>query len=146
MRVRRKPSAFEEGESQADSADGRRNCKQQQGALCKTKGIRTDMSATEKLRVPTSNRSILKIVVVVLLIMVLFFMLPLYLQNRLNSLYETQHKLSQEVTFLQRDALLLELKINQLSSLENLGEFAEGAELDLNGVPVKVLMQGGRNE
>ena len=118
------------------------------------------MSATEKLRVPTSNRSILKIVVVVLLIMVLFFMLPLYLQNRLNSLYETQHKLSQEVTFLQRDALLLELKvtflqrdalllelkINQLSSLENLGEFAEGAELDLNGVPVKVLMQGGRNE
>ena len=90
------------------------------------------MSGTEKLRVPTSNRSIMTIVLAVLLIMVMFFMLPLYLQNRLNRLYEMQHKLSQEVTFLQRDALLLELKINQLSSLENLSGFAEQAELDLN--------------
>ncbi|MBR5693450.1 MAG: hypothetical protein IKX42_07120 [Fibrobacter sp.] len=104
------------------------------------------MSGIEKLRVPTSNRSILMIVLVVLLITVLFFMLPLYLQNRLNHLYETQHKLSQEVTFLQRDALLLELKINQLLSLENLGAFAEQAELDLNAVPVKIMMQGGPNE
>ena len=45
------------------------------------------MSGIEKLRVPTSNRSILMIVLVVLLITVLFFMLPLYLQNRLNHLY-----------------------------------------------------------
>ena len=42
------------------------------------------MSGTEKLRVPTSNRSIMTIVLAVLLIMVMFFMLPLYLQNRLN--------------------------------------------------------------
>lgn len=104
------------------------------------------MSGTEKLRVPTSNRSILTIVLAVLLIMVMFFMLPLYLQNRLNRLYEMQHKLSQEVTFLQRDALLLELKINQLSSLENLSSFAEQAELDLNAVPVKIMVQGGKNE
>lgn len=101
------------------------------------------MSAAEKILVPTSNRSIIKIVLVVLLIMVLFFMLPLYLQNRLNSLYETKHKLSEQVTFLQRDALLLELKINQLSSLENLTEFAAQAELDLNTVPVKVMNQRG---
>ena len=86
------------------------------------------------------------IVLAVLLIMVMFFMLPLYLQNRLNRLYEMQHKLSQEVTFLQRDALLLELKINQLSSLENLSSFAEQAELDLNAVPVKIMVQGGKNE
>ena len=98
------------------------------------------------MRVPTSNRSILTIVLAVLLIMVMFFMLPLYLQNRLNRLYEMQHKLSQEVTFLQRDALLLELKINQLSSLENLSSFAEQAELDLNAVPVKIMVQGGKNE
>ncbi|WP_294958896.1 hypothetical protein [uncultured Fibrobacter sp.] len=104
------------------------------------------MSGTEKLRVPTSNRSIMTIVLAVLLIMVMFFMLPLYLQNRLNRLYEMQHKLSQEVTFLQRDALLLELKINQLSSLENLSSFAEQAELDLNAVPVKIMVQGGKNE
>ena len=86
------------------------------------------------------------IVLAVLLIMVMFFMLPLYLQNRLNRLYEMQHKLSQEVTFLQRDALLLELKINQLSSLENLSSFAEQAELDLNAVPIKIMVQGGKNE
>ncbi len=86
------------------------------------------------------------IVLAVLLIMVMFFMLPLYLQNRLNRLYEMQHKLSQEVTFLQRDALLLELKINQLSSLENLSSFAEQAGLDLNAVPVKIMVQGGKNE
>ena len=86
------------------------------------------------------------IVLAVLLIMVMFFMLPLYLQNRLNRLYEMQHKLSQEVTFLQRDALLLELKINQLSSRENLSSFAEQAELDLNAVPVKIMVQGGKNE
>ena len=98
------------------------------------------------MRVPTSNRSILTIVLAVLLIMVMFFMLPLYLQNRLNRLYEMQHKLSQEVTFLQRDALLLELKINQLSSLENLSSFAEQAGLDLNAVPVKIMVQGGKNE
>jgi len=104
------------------------------------------MSGTEKLRVPTSNRSIMTIVLAVLLIMVMFFMLPLYLQNRLNRLYEMQHKLSQEVTFLQRDALLLELKINQLSSLENLSGFAEQAELDLNAVPIKIMVQGGKNE
>ena len=104
------------------------------------------MSGTEKLRVPTSNRSIMTIVLAVLLIMVMFFMLPLYLQNSLNRLYEMQHKLSQEVTFLQRDALLLELKINQLSSLENLSSFAEQAELDLNAVPVKIMVQGGKNE
>lgn len=104
------------------------------------------MSGTEKLRVPTSNRSIMTIVLAVLLIMVMFFMLPLYLQNRLNRLYEMQHKLSQEVTFLQRDALLLELKINQLSSLENLSSFAEQAGLDLNAVPVKIMVQGGKNE
>ena len=47
---------------------------------------------------------------------------------------------------MQRDALLLELKINQLLSLENLGPFAEQAELDLNAVPVKIMMQGGPNE
>ena len=47
---------------------------------------------------------------------------------------------------MQRDALLLELKINQLSSLENLSSFAEQAELDLNAVPVKIMVQGGKNE
>ncbi|MBO7383569.1 MAG: hypothetical protein K6E57_03465 [Fibrobacter sp.] len=101
------------------------------------------MSDTKKILVPTTNRSIFWIVSLVLLFLVLFCMTPLYLQNRLNSLYETKHKLSEELTFLQRDALLLELKINQLSSLENMAEFAEQAELGLNVLPVKVMPQGG---
>lgn len=104
------------------------------------------MSDTKKIYVPTSNRSIFKIVLFVLLALVLFCMTPLYLQNRLNNLYETQHKLAEQVTFLQRDALLLELKINQLSSLENMSEFAEQAKLGLNEVPVKIMVQGAPNE
>lgn len=104
------------------------------------------MSDTKKIYVPTSNRSIFKIVLFVLLALVLFCMTPLYLQNRLNNLYETQHKLAEQVTFLQRDALLLELKINQLSSLENMSEFAEQAKLGLNAVPVKIMVQGAPNE
>lgn len=101
------------------------------------------MSATGKLRVPTSNRFIFRFVFGTLLVLTMFFIIPLYLQNRVNSLCETSHKLSEKVTFLQREALLLELKINQLSSLENLSGFAEHAELDLNGVPVKVMVRGG---
>jgi len=104
------------------------------------------MSNTEKMRIPTTNWSIFRIVLGVLLLLTLFFMLPLYLQNRLNSLYETSHKLADQVTFLQRDALLLELKINQLSSLEHLAGFADSVGLDLNAVPVKIMVRGGSNE
>ena len=70
----------------------------------------------------------------------LLLILPLYLQNRLNSLYDQSRKLENQVTFLQRDVLLLELKINQLSSLEQLSEFATVAELGLNEVPQKVMV------
>lgn len=104
------------------------------------------MSNTEKMRIPTSNWSITRIVLGVLLLLSLFFMLPLYLQNRLNSLYETSHKLADQVTYLQRDALLLELKINQLSSLEHLFDFADSVGLGLNTVPVKLMVRGGSNE
>lgn len=104
------------------------------------------MSNTEKMRIPTSNWSITRIVLGVLLLLLLFFMLPLYLQNRLNSLYETSHKLADQVTYLQRDALLLELKINQLSSLEHLSDFADSVGLGLNTVPVKLMVRGGSNE
>lgn len=104
------------------------------------------MSATEKFRVPTSNGSIFRIVFCAVLFAIFFFMLPLYLQNRLNSLYEESHKLSEKVVFLQRDALLLELKINQMSSLEKLSVFADSVGLGLNGVPTKVMVMGGANE
>lgn len=104
------------------------------------------MRKTEKMRIPTSNWSIFRIVLGVLLLLSLFFMLPLYLQNRLNRLYETSHKLADQVSFLQRDVLLLELKINQLSSLERLAPFADSVGLGLNGVPVKLMITGGSGE
>jgi len=104
------------------------------------------MSGKGKIKMPTTSLSIFRIILVVVLFLALFCMLPLYLQNRLNSLCETSHKLSEQVTFLQRDALLLELKINQMSSLENLMPFAEEAGLDLNAVPVKVMAEGGFHE
>lgn len=104
------------------------------------------MSALEKIRMSTMNVSITKVVVVAVLIAGIFCILPLYLQNRVNSLYDESHKLSEKVVNLQRDAMLMELQINQLSSLENLTEFAEQAELGLNGLPVKVMKMGGANE
>ncbi len=104
------------------------------------------MSEKGKIKMPTSSMSIFRIILVVILFLALFCMLPLYLQNRLNSLCETSHKLAEQVTFLQRDALLLELKINQMSSLESLSPFAEEVGLGLNGVPVKVMAEGGSRE
>ena len=41
---------------------------------------------------------------------------------------------------------MLELKINQNSSLERLCSFADSVGLGLNGVPVKVMDVGGSSE
>ena len=104
------------------------------------------MSGTEKFKVEATNRSIFIIVFCVVLLGALLLMLPLYQQNRLNSLYGQSRKLETQVTFLQRDALLLELKINQMSSLENLSEFAASAGLGLNEVPQKIMVLEGGHE
>lgn len=101
------------------------------------------MSGLTMFQIDFSSKSIFFIVVSVVLLGASFFILPLYLQNRMNSLYEQSHKLSEKVTFLHRDALLLELKINQLSNLETLTDFAKKADLGLNGVPQKVIVTGG---
>lgn len=104
------------------------------------------MSATEKLPVPKTNRSIFLIVFIVFVLAVIGLMTPLYLQNRVNALYSKSYELSDKIVFLERDLLMLELKINQFSSLEHLYGFAEKAELGLNGVPVKVMDVGGSSE
>ena len=104
------------------------------------------MSGTEKFKVAATNRSIFIIVFCVVPLGALLLMLPLYLQNRLNSLYGQSRKLETQVTFLQRDALLLELKINQMSSLEYLSDFAVNAGLGLNEVPQKIMVLEGSHE
>ena len=104
------------------------------------------MSGTEKFKVAATNRSIFIIVFCVVLLGALLLMLPLYLQNRLNSLYGQSRMLERQVTFLQRDALLLELKINQMSSLERLSDFADSAGLGLYEVPQKIMVLEGKDE
>jgi cell division protein FtsL len=104
------------------------------------------MSGTEKFKVAATNRSIFIIVFCVVLLGALLLMLPLYLQNRLNSLYGQSRMLERQVTFLQRDALLLELKINQMSSLERLDDFADSAGLGLYEVPQKIMVLEGKGE
>lgn len=101
------------------------------------------MSKTDKIRaIGNSNRSIVSIVAFAVVLGAMFCMVPLYLQNRISRLYETEHSLEVESAFLKRDALVLELKINQLSSLEKLSSFAEHAELGLNGLPQKIRLYG----
>ena len=104
------------------------------------------MSGTEKFKVAATNRSIFIIVFCVVLLGALLLMLPLYLQNRLNSLYGQSRMLERQVSLLQRDALLLELKINQMSSLERLADFADSAGLGLYEVPQKIMVLEGKGE
>lgn len=102
------------------------------------------MSKTDKIKaIGSSNRSVVSIAVIAVFLVALACMLPLYMQNRSNSLYEAAHKLQVKTSFLKRDVLVLELRINQLSSLEKLSAFADSAELGLNSLPQKVVPVGG---
>ena len=104
------------------------------------------MSATEKIPLPKTNKSIVVIVSLAVVAVVSGLMTPLYLQNRINTLYDKFHKLTEEVVFLEGDVLRMELKINQLSTLESLRGYAEQTGLGLNAVPVKIMGEGGTYE
>lgn len=102
------------------------------------------MSKTDKIKaIGNSNRSVVSIAVIAIFLVAFACMLPLYMQNRLNSLYKVAHELQVRSAFLKHDALELELRINKLSSLEKLSSFAESAGLGLNGLPQKVVPMGG---
>lgn len=102
------------------------------------------MSKTDKIKaIGSSNRSVVSIAVITIFLVAFACMLPLYMQNRLNSLYKVAHELQVKSSFLKHDALVLELRINKLSALESLSSFAESAELGLNGLPQKVVSVGG---
>ena len=104
------------------------------------------MSATEKILVPKTNSSVVYIVLLACIAAVFGLMTPLYLQNRAESLYKKYHALAEESVLLEGEVILLEYKINQLSSLSHLQGFADGVGLGLNGVPVKVMGEGGSYE
>ncbi len=102
------------------------------------------MSDTSKnIAVFYSNRTIVRGFLAVVLVAGLLLVLPLYMQNRLTSLYVKSHELSEQIGLLNRQILLQELEINRLSSLENLSGFAEEVGLGLNAVPNKVRISGG---
>jgi len=102
------------------------------------------MSETSQNSVFYSNRTIVWGFVVVVLLASLLLILPLYMQNRLTRLYSKSHDLSRQVGLLQRELLLQQLEINKLSSLENLDTFAIETGMGLNGLPIKVRVEGGR--
>ena len=71
---------------------------------------------------------------------------PVYMQNCINSLYGTYYGLREKANLLNREILLQEFEINKLTSLEYLADFAERAELGLYDVPMKIMLTGESNE
>lgn len=104
------------------------------------------MKTIGKIPLPKTNKSIAVIVSLAVVAVISGFMTPLYLQNRINALYSKYQKLTEDVVFLEGDVLRLELRINQLSSLESLRGYAEQTGLGLNAVPEKIMGEGGSYE
>ncbi|MCQ2088780.1 MAG: hypothetical protein MJY93_00890 [Fibrobacter sp.] len=99
--------------------------------------------STNTARVFYSNRTIVRGFVVVLLMVGFDAMLPLYMQNRLDRLYQKSHKMSVQIGDLERQILLQDVEISKLSSLDNLVDFAEESGYGWNAVPTKVRLSGG---
>ena len=85
-------------------------------------------------------------VVVPLFVLVLVFMVPVYMQNRINRLYGTFDGLREKASLLNREILLKDFEINKLTSMDYLADFAERAGLGLYDVPVKIMVTGESNE
>ena len=71
---------------------------------------------------------------------------PVYMQNCINSLYGTYYGLREKANLLNREILLRDYEINKLTSMNHLAKFAENAGLGLYGVPVKVMITGESHE
>ena len=85
-------------------------------------------------------------VVVPLFVLVLVFMVPVYMQNRINRLYGTFYGLREKASLLNREILLKDFEINKLTSMDYLADFAERAGLGLYDVPVNIMVTGESNE
>lgn len=85
-------------------------------------------------------------VILPLFVLVLVFMVPVYMQNRINRLYGTFYGLREKASLLNREILLKDFEINKLTSMDYLAGFAERAGLGLYDVPVKIMVTGESNE
>ena len=90
----------------------------------------------------TTGKMILLVSLFLLMVLVLF-VVPLWLQNRYIELSEKEIRFSNEVIELKREIIRLELSNNKLTSFENLADFARDHGLDYNIVPVKLMSVGG---
>ena len=90
----------------------------------------------------TTGKMILLVSLFLLMVLVLF-VVPLWLQNRYIELSEKEIRFSNEVIELKTEIIRLELSNNKLTSFENLADFARDHGLDYNIVPFKLMSVGG---
>jgi cell division protein FtsL len=100
----------------------------------------------QELTAKSGKRGIMGIVLLFVLAGSLVGMVPVYMQNRIESLYRTFDGLREKASLMNREILLREFEINKLTSMEYLSKFAERAGLELGDVPVKVRAMGVPNE
>jgi len=94
----------------------------------------------------SSKRGTMIFVFVFMLVFSIASMVPVYMQNSIDSLYGTFYGLKEKANLLNREILLKDFEINKLTSIEHLSNFAERAGLGLNAVPIKVRVTGVSNE
>ena len=90
----------------------------------------------------TTSKMILLVSLFLLMVLVLF-VLPIWLQNRYVEFSEKEITLSNQVIELKTEIIRLELINNKLSSIESLSDYAQVRGLDYNTVPVKLMSVGG---
>lgn len=73
----------------------------------------------------------------------LLLILPLYMQNCMDTLYKQSQELSKKAVLLEKELLLQKLEINKHSSLEYLLNASAGWNLGFYEVPTKVHVAGG---
>ena len=100
----------------------------------------------QELTAKSGKRGIMGIVLLFVLAGSLVGMVPVYMQNRIESLYRTFDGLREKASLMNREILLREFEINKLTSMEYLSKFAERAGLELGDVPVKGRAMGVPNE
>ena len=94
----------------------------------------------------TGKHSVMGFVLMLVAVASLVFMVPVYMQNCVNSLYGTLYGLKEKSSLLHREILLKDYEINKLMSIDHLAKFVERTGLGLNDVPVKIMITGESRE
>lgn len=90
-----------------------------------------------------ANRIVVRLFLGAVFVAGLWLILPLYMQNRMNSLYQQSYELTKQIDLLEKDILTQKYEINKYSSLEYLLKVSAEWKLGLFDVPTKVRVSGG---